>query len=72
MAKEIDVKVLVLGQGGREHAILWKLQQSRRVKQIFCAPGNAGTEQIAKNLSWDGQLEKFIKLPFQCSLSDQA
>jgi phosphoribosylamine--glycine ligase len=43
------VKILVVGSGGREHALAWKLSQSAGVDRIFCAPGNAGTEQLAEN-----------------------
>ncbi len=42
------MKVLVIGSGGREHALAWKLMQSKKVDKIFCAPGNAGISQIAK------------------------
>jgi phosphoribosylamine--glycine ligase len=44
------MKVLIVGGGGREHALAWKLQQSPQVDTIFCAPGNAGTEDLAKNV----------------------
>ena len=43
-------KILIIGSGGREHAVGWKVAQSSRVKQIFFAPGNAGTAQIGINL----------------------
>ena len=44
------MKVLVIGSGGREHALVWKLSQSRRIDKIFCAPGNAGIAEIAECL----------------------
>jgi phosphoribosylamine--glycine ligase len=45
------VKLLVIGSGGREHALVWKLSQSPGVDRIFCAPGNAGTAQLAENVA---------------------
>ncbi len=47
------MKVLVIGNGGREHAICWKLQQSPLVFKIYCCPGNAGTAEIAENITID-------------------
>jgi len=44
------MQVLVIGGGGREHALVWKIKQSPRVKKIYCAPGNAGTGEIAENI----------------------
>ena len=44
----VDMKILIIGGGGREHAIAWKLSKSPRVEKIYCAPGNAGIAEIAE------------------------
>lgn len=44
------MKVLVVGSGGREHALAWKIAQNSKVKKIFCAPGNGGTESLGTNI----------------------
>lgn len=45
------MKILVIGSGGREHALCWKLAQSPKVEKIFCAPGNAGISKLAECVS---------------------
>jgi phosphoribosylamine--glycine ligase len=47
------MKILVIGAGGREHALVWKLKQSARVEKIWCAPGNGGIAQDAECLAVD-------------------
>ncbi len=44
------MKVLVIGSGGREHALVWKIAQSPLVKKVYCAPGNPGTAALAENV----------------------
>ena len=41
------MRILLIGSGGREHALAWKIAQSPRLTKLFCAPGNAGIEQLA-------------------------
>ena len=43
----------VIGSGGREHAICYKLKQSPKIKRLICIPGNAGTQKIAVNINED-------------------
>ena len=45
------MKILILGSGGREHALAWKISQSDLCESLFVAPGNGGTADIATNLS---------------------
>ncbi len=45
------MRVLVIGGGGREHALAWKIAQSSLVKKVYCAPGNAGTRSVAENVN---------------------
>ena len=54
------MKVGVIGSGGREHALCQSLKQSKEISQIYCFPGNAGTDQIAKNI--DINLNNFEQL----------
>ncbi len=45
------MKIAVLGKGGREHSLVWKLVQGKEVEKVYCIPGNAGTASIAENVS---------------------
>ncbi|MDB9738917.1 phosphoribosylamine--glycine ligase [Candidatus Pelagibacter sp.] len=60
------MKIGIIGSGGREHAICHKLSSIKRVKQLYCFPGNAGTATIAQNISINlnnfNELKNFIKL----------
>src|SRR5260370_30058560 len=60
------MKVLVIGSGGREHALVWKLRQSPRVAKIYCAPGNGGMADEAEGLAVDVKsLDSMIALANQ-------
>ena len=47
------MNLAVIGSGGREHAICYKLKQASKVKKLICIPGNAGTQKIAENIKED-------------------
>lgn len=47
------MNILIIGSGGREHALAWKLAQSPRISKLFVAPGNGGTRQVAENIAID-------------------
>ena len=59
------MKIAILGNGGREHALAVNISKSSRVKKLYCLPGNAGTNLIAENVKLDiydfEKLEKFVK-----------
>ena len=45
------MNILLLGSGGREHALAWKIAQSPKVEKLFIAPGNAGTREVGENVA---------------------
>ena len=57
------MKVLIVGAGGREHAIAWKISQNEKVKKIFIAPGNAGAELLpkAENVNLSNNIDEYVK-----------
>ena len=56
------MKILIIGSGGREHAIVWKIAQSPKVKKIYCAPGNPGISQLAENVPIEvTQLDRLVQ-----------
>ena len=64
------MNVLILGSGGREHALAWKIKQSKQVEQLYVAPGNAGTAELAINLNlspndFDAVAEQVAKLKIE-------
>jgi phosphoribosylamine--glycine ligase len=59
LRKYKKVKVLVVGNGGREHALAWKLLESDKVEQVFCAPGNGGTATLANCQNLPYQVDDF-------------
>src|ERR1051325_6452310 len=62
------MKVLVIGNGGREHALVWKLRQSPRVSELYCAPGNGGIAQEAECLPVDiKNIDSLLALAHQIS-----
>jgi len=55
------MKVLVIGSGGREHTLIWKIIQSPKVSQVYCAPGNAGISRLARCIDIDvGNIDKLV------------
>jgi phosphoribosylamine--glycine ligase len=63
------MKVLIVGNGGREHAIAWKLASSPRVTALYCAPGNPGTAQVADNVPIGVmQFDKLLKFVINSSI----
>ena len=59
-------KILVIGSGGREAAISWKLAQSEKVGKIFVTPGNAGTEQASKTENVELDIKDHSKVVDWC------
>ena len=57
------MKVLILGSGGREHALAWAVKRSERVTEVVCAPGNGGIGQVARCVPVDlKSVESMVRL----------
>lgn len=66
MDRRFLMKILVVGGGGREHAICWKLLQEKQVEKIYCAPGNAGIESVAECVDIkDTEIEKLADFAYE-------
>jgi len=72
------MNLAVIGSGGREHAICYKLKQSPKIKKLVCVPGNAGTQEIAENIkedisNFDALYQIIIKrhIPIKCIWANQ-
>ena len=63
------MKVLVVGSGGREHALAWKLSRSSKVTKLYCAPGNGGTRLVAENVPIpDSDIERLSDFALQTGI----
>ena len=59
--ENLRMKVLVIGSGGREHTLVWKITQSPKVSKVYCAPGNAGISRLAQCVNIDADsIEKLV------------
>ena len=57
------MKILIVGSGGREHAIAWKLSKNSKIKKIYIAPGNAGSEMLekAENVILENDIHAYVR-----------
>ncbi len=60
------MKILVIGSGGREHALCWKIAKSQKVSKIYCAPGNGGSSEIAENVAINvDEIDKLVQFAIE-------
>ena len=57
------MNIALIGSGGREDALCRKLKDSKKINKIFCIPGNAGTQQLAKNIDLDRSVQILQNVP---------